>query len=1010
MRWPARSTCCSRSARAGAARPGRRDRAAACRRSSLETDSPSLAGLLPRGGGGLRAGRAGRHRRGSSPGRFTRPLPLDKEFRFFASPCEQAPSTSWATVRPAGPRHALAADARWSHRPARVAEPVTTDRSERRRPGRRQRLDVLRRLAAERAELPLEAVSAEQPPAGRAAPELDHGRPDREPGLAGAGRWPRRWRPRPSRPPRWRSWRRCSTSSARARCPATPASTAAPGVAPWVRPFAVELAPSELAPAPAPARTGGGAGRCSPPSGTRWPTELHAGAAARRARQRRRAAVPAAPTATSSTSALMLQAARAALALPEPVRFVVVGDRRGAAGLAKTLRLEAPRCQHHGGHACRCRWTWRATRWPTRWRTIVADVAATDGLQRGPLRRRRQPPGAGAASRCGWPPAAERRPVLGRGDVLLVTGGGKGITAECALALAIDTGAAIGLLGRSDPRSGRRAAANLDRMAAAGVRYHYVRADVTSAEEVKAAVEEIRERLRRGHRRSCTAPAATSRVRCQPDRVGVRAHPGAQDRRAARRCWRRPIRVRCKLLVTFGSIIGRAGLRGEADYATANDWLTELTYQVAEQTPRTAGAWRWNGRCGPAPGMGERLGVLESLIREGISPIPTEQGIEIAQPVAGRPGRAGRAGGDGTGRGAADDHPGAAGRSAAAVHRPDPGALPRHRAGGGRRAVRGPPTCTWPITCSTATCCSPRCSAWRRWPRPRTALTGRTGSPVLTDMEFLRPIVVPVQGHDHHPDRGAGRPRRRRGGGHPQQRDRLPGRSLPGDAAVLAVAADQRPGRRSAGQLLPLDPAAELYGPVLFQGNRFQRLLGYRRWRRPAAWPRSPTSAGIAWFAGYLPQDLVLGDPGTRDAMMHSDPVLRAGRHPAAGRAWSGCTWPTPAPVRESRPASPCTRRNAAADGDTYIYDLDVRDPARRPGRAVGGAAAAGGAQAGRLRARGWPACSGRTWSGGPSRCWAAAALRGVPGRGRRRPAGMRRPARADRQGGRLRARRAPTR
>ncbi|NHW87442.1 KR domain-containing protein, partial [Escherichia coli] len=34
---------------------------------------------------------------------------------------------------------------------------------------------------------------------------------------------------------------------------------------------------------------------------------------------------------------------------------------------------------------------------------------------------------------------------------------------------------------------------------------------------------------------------------------------------------------RLRLLVTFGSIIGRAGLRGEAHYATANDWMTDLT-------------------------------------------------------------------------------------------------------------------------------------------------------------------------------------------------------------------------------------------------------------------------------------------------------------------------------------------------------------------------------------------------------------------------------------------------
>src|SRR5207249_9626288 len=42
---------------------------------------------------------------------------------------------------------------------------------------------------------------------------------------------------------------------------------------------------------------------------------------------------------------------------------------------------------------------------------------------------------------------------LNASDVLLVTGGGKGIAAECALSLARKTHAALLLLGRSDPRS-----------------------------------------------------------------------------------------------------------------------------------------------------------------------------------------------------------------------------------------------------------------------------------------------------------------------------------------------------------------------------------------------------------------------------------------------------------------------------------------------------------------------------------------------------------------------------
>ena len=40
-----------------------------------------------------------------------------------------------------------------------------------------------------------------------------------------------------------------------------------------------------------------------------------------------------------------------------------------------------------------------------------------------------------------------------------------------------------------------------------------------------------------------------------------------------------------RLLVTFGSIIGRAGLRGEAHYATANEWLADLTTGYGQDYP-----------------------------------------------------------------------------------------------------------------------------------------------------------------------------------------------------------------------------------------------------------------------------------------------------------------------------------------------------------------------------------------------------------------------------------------
>src|SRR5262249_11668348 len=220
-------------------------------------------------------------------------------------------------------------------------------------------------------------------------------------------------------------------------------------------------------------------------------------------------------------------------------------------------------------------------------------------------------------------------------DVLLVTGGGKGITAECALAMAQDSGAALGLLGRADPAGDAELAANLSRMDAAGVRYRYVRADVTSAEQVKAAVLAVQADLGPVtavlHGSGRNQPAALTGLTedeftrtLAPKTDGLRAVLAAVDQ------------DRIKLLITFGSIIGRAGLRGEAHYATANDWMTELTVRFQREHPQArALALEWSVWSGA--GMGERLGVVEALMREGITPISTENGIAVLRQVLADP-------------------------------------------------------------------------------------------------------------------------------------------------------------------------------------------------------------------------------------------------------------------------------------------------------------------------------------------------------------------------------------
>ncbi|WP_162925264.1 hypothetical protein [Streptomyces clavuligerus] len=69
-------------------------------------------------------------------------------------------------------------------------------------------------------------------------------------------------------------------------------------------------------------------------------------------------------------------------------------------------------------------------------------------------------------------PARARQP-LGSSDVSSSPAAAKGITAECALALAVDTGASLAVLGRSDPARDTELAANLRRMTDNGVTVRY---------------------------------------------------------------------------------------------------------------------------------------------------------------------------------------------------------------------------------------------------------------------------------------------------------------------------------------------------------------------------------------------------------------------------------------------------------------------------------------------------------------------------------------------------------
>lgn len=619
----------------------------------------------------------------------------------------------------------------------------------------------------------------------------------------------------------------------------------------------------------------------------------------------------------------LLDAARSALAVGGGGRFVVVQGRKGAAGVARTLHLEVPgvittlvtladpepASDQEREEAVR---------------RVVDEVAATtgfveahydaDGGRTVPVLRATSPVDS-----------ARRQVPLGPDDVVLVTGGGKGITAECALSLANEYGAALALLGRADAENDTELADNLERMTAAGVRFVYLRADVTRPEEVRSAVHEFQERL------GPVTAVLHGAGRNEPTALGSLTEQAFQRTLAPKVGGLETILhvldpERLRLLVTFGSIIGRAGMRGEAHYSTANDWLTEMTVEYGREHPHTrvlALEWSiWSGA-----GMGERLGVVESLMRDGITPISMEEGIDhlhraLAAPSAGPvlviSGRTGALPTLTTEKSELPlgrfvdrvlaHYPGVELVTEAVLSSADDPYLDDHLLDGDLLF--------------------PAVVGMEAMAQVAAAVSGHTGPPVLEDARFLRPVVV-------------------RPGGTTTVRVAALVRDTESVEVVIrseetgygtdhfrAVLKWPRtspeeargPVREGLPVLprVPVDPS-ELYGDVLFQGKRFQRLLSYRRVSARHVVAELSTATTGHWFGTFLTQGRTLADPGVRDAAMH---VLQA-CVPDGVLLPEGVDRIVLAHPQEQEEPE-CVLLEAterSQEGDSFVYDVDVRAP-----------------------------------------------------------------------------------
>ena len=849
---------------------------------SVDLDSPSLAPLLRVVAAAVVLGVPVRTE-ALFNGRFNRPFQLGAPRRYFANPCESA---------------------EYLDLPAAPVVPHDRGRAEPEHGGTSSEetsIGLLQRLMASRAELPLEVI-----------------RPDTRPlddlhlssivvGQVVAEAAAERGLTMLAPPTSFATASLAELAEALDDVAAAPRGQdtrrdAAEGAGSWVRPFSVEWRP-----APAlPPRTEPGASEPGSWLAFAPPDHPHV-------EDLRRALAAAgigggvlicpSPGHDPAQAEMLLAGAQAALAGAS--RFLIVQRECGAAALAKTLYLENP-------EIVTCVVNVPAGPFPVE--AVVREAAAATGFTEVRLDETGQ---RSIPVLRPYTPQPGSLP-LGPEDVVLVTGGGKGITAECALGLAVRTGAKLAIMGRSDPEGDTGLAENLARLEAAGVEHGYFQADVTSAEQVAAAVAGARERLgevtavlhgagRNQPATLATADEASFRAAIAPKIDGLNAVLDAVDH------------GRLRLLVTFGSIIGRSGLRGEAEYGTANEWLTDLTLDQARRHP----TWRclaiewsvWSG-----VGMGERLGVLEALARDGITPIPLDDGVQLLLRLIADPAApcvavvAGRVGHMPTISLEERELPLARFTEHPLVSYPGVELVTE-----ARLTDRDDPYLGDHQVDKVAIL--PAVIALEAMTETAAAVTAWPARPVWEDVEFLRPVAadqdqaITIRIGALVREDGESVDAVIRSSGTAFAAEHVRGTFRAGPAAL---AADAPPPRLSS-----LIGAEDWYGPLFFQGKRFQHVLGYRQLTATGCVAEISGRTGDSWFAPTLPSRLLLADPGPRDAFMHAiqacvpDAVLLPDRIERLLPATS--PWPERLVL---------VARERSHDGDVYVYDLTVHDEA----------------------------------------------------------------------------------
>jgi len=810
---------------------------------SIDAGSESLRGLLCSAGAIFVLGQPMNYR-ALFTGRFTRPFDLDWHPEFFVNPCELAPVSEMRA-------------------PAEVRERVKQSTDQATDPENDKReisalpdssiLELVRQRVAERAELPASAIE----PESRLLSDLHLNSITVSQLVAETAR--HLLLPPPISPTDFADAKVSELVLAleeqQALGGVSPAGETDPlpsGINSWIRPFRVELVERAL---PHRQSTENGHWQVLAALDDQFAESLHQ--KFRDCEVGNGVVVCLPPEANETIVDQLLAAARFVLEEKENTRFVIVQRGVSAASFARTLHLEEP-------HVTTCvvsvpQFHNQAADW------VLAEALAAEGHAEAhyDISGKRYESLLRPLPFC----EGSGQLHLSGDDVLVVTGGGKGITAECVLALAKGSNARLVLVGRALPDADAELSSNLSRMRAAGIDFTYMAVDVTDVVQVRQMVETVETDI--GPITGIIHGAAINEP--QPIRsLGEEAFrrtlavkvDGARNLLAAVN----PKTL--KLLITFGSVVARTGLPGEADYGLANEWLTSLTEDWKRAHPSCrclAVEWSiWFGK-----GMGERLGRVERLMRQGITPIPPDEGVTMLRQLLGR------------------KLPSASiivmsrfrDLPTFTVERVD---LPFLRFLEETRVYYPQIELVVDSELSTSTDpylddhvfqrerLLPAVIGLEAMAQAAIALIGAQHAPIFENVRFTRAVAVP-----------AAKPLKIRLAAlrvgpnvvdvvlrsaetdfkvdHFQTRCRFEG------AASVEESNTTIPSHQ-----ISLDPKTALYGKILFQNGRFQRLRNYRLLRATECIVEITANKNGDWFNRYLPQELLLGDPGARDACLHA--------------------------------------------------------------------------------------------------------------------------------------------